>query len=412
MDRELARLPRQTGLAILDRRMKQNADHRIVFMKSSTYVLVLSAFCFLPFSSAQTATPAQAMALEQQGRLPEAIQAWHAVTERNPRDARAFASLGVVLARETQYKDAAAAYTRAITLNPRLPGIQLNLGLAEYKQGDFQAAIPPLKSALQQAPQNMQARILLGLSCYGANRFAEAAKYLEPAVRADPENTELHQVLAQSCLGAKQYSCAQQQFEQILKLNPDSAAAHMLLGQALDGMQRTPEAIAEFEVAAKVAPQEPSVHFGLGYLHWKVRRYDEAKVEFERELANDPNHAQALAYLGDVEMKKDNPEGALDLLRKAVQIRDDLRIAYLDMGVILAQQNRHPEAIAAFKRAESLDPTQPDAHLRLGRLYKATGDDVAAQKEFSKLRELHQKADDDIASKMSGSAARTPPAQP
>ena len=126
--------------------------------------------------------------------------------------------------------------------------------------------------------------------------------------------------------------------------------------------------------------------------------------------ANDPNHAQALAYLGDIEMKKDNPEGALDLTSQgAVQIRDDLRIAYLDMGVILAQQNRHPEAIAAFKRAESLDPSQPDAHLRLGRLYKATGDDVAAQKEFSKLRELHQKADDDIASKMSGSAARTPP---
>jgi len=152
-----------------------------------------------------------------------------------------------------------------------------------------------------------------------------------------------------------------------------------------------------------VSPREPNVHFGLGYLYWKMRQYDEAGTEFQSELANDPNHAQALAYLGDIEMKRNNPEKALPLLRKAVEQRNDLRIAYLDMGAILAQQNQHREAIAAFQQAEKLDPAQPDAHLRLGRLYQAMGEKVAAQKEFAKLRELHQKADEDIASKMSGS---------
>ena len=91
-----------------------------------------------------------------------------------------------------------------------------------------------------------------------------------------------------------------------------------------------------------------------------------------------------------------------------MKMRNDLRIAYLDMGAILAQQNHQQEAIAALQHAVSLDPSQPDAHLRLGRLYKATGNPAAAQKEFAKLRELHQKADDDMASKMSVSAPATP----
>ena len=78
------------------------------------------------------------------------------------------------------------------------------------------------------------------------------------------------------------------------------------------------------------------------------------------------------------------------------------------MGAILAEQNHHQEAIAAFRQAEKMDPTQPDAHLRLGRLYQATGNPAAAQKEFAKLRELHQKADEDIASKMSGSPPPPP----
>ena len=72
-------------------------------------------------------------------------------------------------------------------------------------------------------------------------------------------------------------------------------------------MGKTPEAIAEFQAALKVAPQEPNVHFGLGYLYWKSHQYDEAKSEFESELLIDPNHPQALAYLGDIEMKKTIP---------------------------------------------------------------------------------------------------------
>src|SRR5678816_3904136 len=94
-------------------------------------LVVLAVLLWPALASPQTATPAQAMALEQQGKLAEAAEAWRAVTGHNPQDAAAFASLGVVLARETQYKEAAAAYRKAIALNPRLPGIHLNLGLAE-----------------------------------------------------------------------------------------------------------------------------------------------------------------------------------------------------------------------------------------------------------------------------------------
>jgi len=53
------------------------------------------------FASPQTAGPAEAMALEQQGKLPEAVEAWRAVTGHNPQDAGALASLGVALAQET-----------------------------------------------------------------------------------------------------------------------------------------------------------------------------------------------------------------------------------------------------------------------------------------------------------------------
>jgi tetratricopeptide (TPR) repeat protein len=216
---------------------------------------------------------------------------------------------------------------------------------------------------------------------------------------------ELRKVLAQSCLLAKDYSCAENEFRQIVQQNPDSASAHILMGEALDGLSRTPEAIIEFQAAAKVAPQEPDVNFGLGYLQWKSNHFEEAKTSLQNELAADPNHAQALAYLGDIAMKENNFDQALPLLEKAVRQRNDLRLAYVDLGAVLMQQKRYPEALAALQRAIKLDATQPDAHFRLGRLYQAIGKAPDAEREFAKVRELHEKADDDVASKLSKPSA-------
>ena len=98
---------------------------------------------FLPLlAAAQTANPADAIALEQQGKLAEAAKVWRAVIVHNPKDAAALASLGVVLSKEEKYAEAASAYRKALALNPKLK-IQLNLGLAEFKQGRFTQAIPP-----------------------------------------------------------------------------------------------------------------------------------------------------------------------------------------------------------------------------------------------------------------------------
>ena len=359
-------------------------------------------FCVGSLANAQSPKPADAIALEQQGRLAEAEKAWTQIVQQSPRDAAALASLGVVLSKQEKYAQAATAYRKALALNPKLPGIRLNLGLAEFKQGHFQTAIPPLNSVLAADASNMQARTLLGLSYYGAKQYAKAIKYLEVSARADPSNNELHRVLAQSCLWAKQYECALSEFRQIIKQNPDSAAAHILAAEALDAMDRRNEAIAEFQEATKASPAPPDAHFGLGYLYWKSHQYEGARREFEAELAADPKHAQSLAYLGDIEIKEKDPEKALTYLQKAVTLQNDIHIAHVDIGIILMDQKKYRDAEAAFRRAVEVDPGKADAHYRLARLYQSTGNNSAAQKEFETVRRLNEKEDESVASKMPG----------
>jgi tetratricopeptide (TPR) repeat protein len=363
--------------------------------------LTVIFLALLATSWAQSNTPAAAVALEQKGDLPQAAQAWRSFIAAHPRDAGAYASLGVVLAKQQKYPEAAAAYKKALSLDPKLPGIEMNLGLAEFKQGHFHAAIEPLKAVASRDAGNFQAHTLLGLSYYGDKQYVKAIESLKVAVQVDPANVELQQIVAQSCLWAGQYQCALDGFRQILMTQPNSAAAHVLIGEALDGLGKTPEAIAEFRLAAQVSPREPNVHFGLGFLYWKSQDYEKAKAEFRAELANDGDSAQAWAYLGDTEMKLGNREAAASDLNKAIQLRSDIRLAYIDRGIMLSEENKYKDAIADFRKAIELDPGQPDAHYRLARAYQALGESTEAEKEFKRVQQLRQELDTRLTPKMS-----------
>src|SRR5258707_11851772 len=116
----------------------------------------------------------------------------------------------------------------------------------------------------------------------------------------------------------------------------------------------------------------------------------------------------ALVYLADIKLKRNETEKAKELLNRALQLKADIPLAYIDLGAILAEQKQYQQAFAALQRAVALDPDQPDAHFRLARVYKAVGNTAESQKEFAKVRELQKKADQTLASRMPTAA---PPLQ-
>ena len=173
-------------------------------------------------------------------------------------------------------------------------------------------------------------------------------------------------------------------------------------------IQKDPNDAGAFASLGVILSKQQNYHDVASALFWKSHLYDDAKREFESELSIDPSHPLALAYLGDIEMKRTNPDPALALLRRAVGVKNDIRIAYVDLGAVLTQQKQYKDAVTALRHAVELDPSQPDAHYRLGRTYQAMGNSAESQKEFAKVRELHEKADESLASRMSA----TPPPLP
>jgi tetratricopeptide (TPR) repeat protein len=303
-------------------------------------------------------------------------------------DAVAEAARGTALARDGKYDLAIEHYKAALHLNPHLPGLQLNLGLAYFKSKHLPEAAAAFEEAVRSDSASFQARALLGMSYYGSGRYRDGAAQLKFASDAQPDNLELRYNLAQSYLWSEQYPEALREFQFLLSKDPESAPVHILLGEALDASNRTKEATEEFEAAVKATTVPPDAHFGLGYLYWKQQRYEDACREFEAELASQPQHAQALTYLGDAEMHTGKDTQSETHLRHALALDANMRLAHLDLGIVLAAKSLSDEAVRQFREAIRIDPSQSDAHYRLGRLWSSLGHRKEAEIEFEKVKTL------------------------
>jgi len=358
-------------------------------------------------AAGQTAAQSErqtAETLEQQRKNAEAEAVWRAVLKARPADAEAYAHLGLLEARQEHYTEATAAYRKALALNPAFPSLRFNLGLALFKSGEMKEAVavftPLLKSQAPSSPDAQRLTILLGMAHYGLGDYAAASPFLKQATARDPQNLELRLALAHSCLWSKQYQCVLDAYHEILTLNAESAEADMLAGEAQDELKNPSGAIEEFRAAVKADPKQPDVHFGLGYLLWTRRQYPEAVSEFHAELANNPSHAQAMAYLGDAELQLSHPEAAIDSLQQAEKLAPQLPLPHLDLGIAYAGQGKQENALAEMKEATRLDPEDANGHWHLGRLYRSLGKKDEAKLEFDKASNIHKTEDDALKEKM------------
>jgi len=350
-----------------------------------------------------------ALALEQQGKNTEAEVAWRLYLNAHPSNPEPYAHLGLLEARQEHYSEAVPLYRKALALNPKMSGLRLNLGLALFKGGELKQAILEFKPLLKSQPpgsdQAQRLTILIGMAHYGLGEYAAAVPYLKQAAAADAQNIQLRLALAHSCLWSKQYQCVLDTYHEILALNAESAEADMLAGEALDERKNQWAAIEQFRAAVKANPREPEVHFGLGYLLWTQMQYPEAASEFQAELANNPNHVQALIYLGDAEMHLKHPETARPLLENALRIDAGQELAHLDLGILLADAGRRDDALRELSLAAKLAPQDVNVHWRLGRLYRAMGRTVEAKAEFDKASSITVSVDNALINKISNGHA-------
>ncbi len=103
-------------------------------------------------------------------------------------------------------------------------------------------------------------------------------------------------------------------------------------------------------------------------------RLDDAERDYLATLAADPVHVDALHLLGVLRHQQGQHAAAVDLVRRAADLRPDDAALQLNLGNALKALGQLDGAIERFRNALSLAPTFPMAHYNLGNRHEDAAD--------------------------------------
>jgi tetratricopeptide (TPR) repeat protein len=205
------------------------------------------------------------IALQEQGRIEEAIAHFQEAIKLRPRYPEAHANLGDALLRLGRIEEAVPQLNEAIRLHPGSLEARIDLGVAYNAQGKVEESISLLLEALKIQPDSADAHYNLGRVYAGAGRMAEAAARFSLAARLQPDNAEALYNLGITLASQGNMRDAAAAFDRALIINPNYAAAHNNLGGILANMGQIDESIAHFREALRLRPDSQEIRHNLEY---------------------------------------------------------------------------------------------------------------------------------------------------
>jgi tetratricopeptide (TPR) repeat protein len=247
-----------------------------------------------------------------------------------PSSSEDWSQLGIILAKQQKYENAAAAFRQAFQLNPEEVWALQNLAQSLNDLGRRDEAIHEYQHALSLKPRFGPAWLGLGQiyekmgrkaeaeDCYRkallnrVNRAAElkslarfcesrgwteaAATNYEDAIKLDPSDAGLYLSAGKNLAALGHHEEAEQHYSEAARLSPDSIQAHFLYGMELGRGGKASDAVTQFREAVRIMPNLPEARLNLGISLVDAGNYPEALQEFKKVLEQDPTNAMALQY--------------------------------------------------------------------------------------------------------------------
>ena len=179
---------------------------------------------------------------------------------------RAHILIGVALAKQHKYEEAAAHYQAALALNPESATAENNLARVLHSQGRLDEARKHYEAALKLDPQLAQAQNNLGVLLLQQGRLAEGARHLREAVRLVPGDAESQYNLAVALNQQENWKEAAAIFTRLAPGRPNDAKLHCEFGLALAHLGQTREAMSHYARALRLQPDFPEALERLAWI--------------------------------------------------------------------------------------------------------------------------------------------------
>jgi tetratricopeptide (TPR) repeat protein len=293
------------------------------------------------------------------------------------------------LLKEGRPDEALSLLTTFALKNPKAPGLEADFGNAYFQLRQFSEATKHLKAALVENASDLQSTQLLAISFYSLGNCDDALPLLEKLGPKIPRNIPDSPYLTSICyVMTQQLDKARDSLARFFLVPPDSAMAYLTLAKLMVRQQMVEKAVPQIETALRLDPRLPMAHFLLGEINLYQSNPQSAVVEFQKELTVNPTLWLVYWRLGDSYARSAKYDEAEKALKEAIWLNDGSADAIALLGEIALKKNDPSLASGFLERALSLDPQNLDAHVSLAKAYKELGRESEANQQMEIVRKL------------------------
>ena len=327
-------------------------------------------------------------AIEEAGRLQDAMKCYEAAVSMAPNLARAHMNRGNILLAQGDAEGAIEAYETAKELNPNYAAAHYNAGNAYAHLGRNEAAHSTYERAIQLKPDFTDAHVALGCLLEDLGQINDAVTSYRKALEISPDYAEVHGNLGNSLRKLGLFDDALASYRQALRMDPEFAEAHLNLANLLRALRQPDAAIASFHRALELGPNNADAHLALGMTLNEQGQPEAAQSSLRRALAIQPGNVAAHINLADTLRELGQLDDSIASYRKALEIEPGNAIAHCNLGNALLDCGRFADAAASYSRAIELQPDFSAAHSNLGSVLKDIGHPLEALKSIRRALEL------------------------
>ena len=206
------------------------------------------------------------VALQEAGRLAEAIKVYQKVIVTKPDDSKTYNNLGTALRDLSDFEGALTSYMKAISIDPIFEEAHLNLGLAYREVGQLENSRDSLKTAVKLNDMFVEAHYQLGNTYTRLRQPDSALKYYETALERRPDYVDVYNAVGRLLLGLGRLDDAKTNFHKILDLDPkdEKFGARLLLAHIGEGL----------------APEQTPISYMQHYYRQNIDRWDRLSKKY------------------------------------------------------------------------------------------------------------------------------------
>lgn len=190
-----------------------------------------------------------------------------------------------------------------------------------------------------------------------SGRVHEATETYRKIVSADPAHVRARNNLGVLLDQGGGHKAALEHFQAAVDLEPDNTELLTNFGAALAAEGRYDEAEAQLRKAARLDPGGVDVRANLGILYFRRGLYGQSEQELRWVCEQDAEHGLAHFYRGEALNRLGRVEEALETLERALHLQPGKARIYYLLGILYDKKNLPQEAAGMYRKARELsDP--------------------------------------------------------